>query len=108
MRDLYNLLDIVRAISPVSGGANNNAVVSQIIDRANFEGVLFDVALGAIADADAVFTALVEDGDAANMSDAAAVDDAYLLGTEALASFQFDDDDKVKKIAYIGPKRYVR
>ena len=51
---------------------------------------------------------LFEDGDAANLSDAAAVADADLLGTEALASFQFDDDNEVRKIGYIGNKRYCR
>ena len=42
------------------------------------------------------------------LSDAAAVPDEFLLGTEAGASFQFDDDNEVRKIGYIGPKRYVR
>ena len=40
--------------------------------------------------------------------DAAAVDDADLLGTEALASFAFGDDDETRKIGYIGNKRYTR
>ncbi len=51
---------------------------------------------------------LVEDGDAVAFTDAAPVIDAQLLGTEALASFQFDDDDEVRKIGYAGNKRYVR
>jgi hypothetical protein len=36
------------------------------------------------------------------------VADAYLLGTELGAAPDFDDDNKVGKIGYIGPKRYVR
>ena len=43
MRDLYNEIDIQRAISPVVVGDDTPAV-SQIIDRANYEGVLFTIA----------------------------------------------------------------
>ena len=47
---------------------------------------------------------LFEDGDAANLSDAAAVADAYLLGTEALASFTFADDKQgVRRLATSAP-----
>ena len=96
-----------RAISPVSV-ADNTAQVSQIIDRQGFTGLLFAVALGAIADADMTVTILVEDGDVANLSDAAAGADANLNGTEAGQTFQFDDDNETRKIGYVGNKRYVR
>ena len=105
--DLHNNLDFKRAISPASV-ADNTAQVSQIIDRCGFGSLEFAIATGAIADADATFTVLVEHGDVANLSDAAAAPDEDLLGTEALASFIFSDDDKVRKIGYKGIKRYVR
>jgi hypothetical protein len=79
-----------------------------IIDTANFDATEFLLQIGANTDADVTFTVLVEDGNAANLSDNAAVADAYLLGTEALAGFQYDDDNETRKIGYIGPKRYVR
>jgi hypothetical protein len=82
--------------------------VSQIIDRQGFDALEFLILSGSLADADVTFTALVEEGDAANLSDAAAVADADLLGTETAASFTFSDDDKVFKIGYRGSKRYVR
>ena len=107
MRDLYSNLTIRRAISPVSV-ADTTAQVSQIIDRQGFDSLVFAIATGSIADADATFTVLVEDGDASNLSDNAAVADAELNGTEALAAFQFDDDNETRKIGYIGNKRYVR
>ncbi len=66
------------------------------------------IATGSIADADATFTVLLEEGDASNLSDAAAVADADLLGTEVLAAFQFDDDNECRKLGYIGSKRYTR
>lgn len=107
MRDLMNNIDLKRAISPVSV-ADNTAQVSQIIDRQGYNSLTFVIATGSLADADATFTVLVEDGEVSNLSDAAAVADAELLGTEALASFIFSDDDKVRKIGYVGAKRYVR
>lgn len=106
-KDLHNQLAFRRAISPVSV-ADNTAQVSQIIDRAGFESLEFAILAGSIADADVTFTVLVEHGDASNLSDAAAVADAELLGTEALAAFQFDDDNETRKIGYTGTKRYVR
>ncbi|WP_100962625.1 hypothetical protein [Bosea sp. FBZP-16] len=108
MRDLANHLHLKRAISPAAAVADNTPIVSQIIDRSGYEKLVFAILLGALADADATFTVLLEHGDAANLSDAAAVPDAQLTGTEALASFTFADDDKVRKIGYVGPRRYVR
>lgn len=107
MRDLHNNIHVARAISPVSV-ADNTAQVSQIIDRQGYQSLEFLIATGSVADADATFVVLVEDGDDSGLSDAASVTDANLLGTEALAGFQFDDDNEVRKIGYIGDKRYVR
>ncbi len=107
MKDLHNNLHVKRAISPVSV-ADTTAQVSQVIDRQGFDSLEFLILIGAIADADATFTALVEDADASDMSGGAAVTDENLLGTEVLAGFQFDDDNEVRKIGYIGGKRYVR
>lgn len=107
MKDLMNNIDAKRVISPVSV-ADNTAQVGQIIDRRGFNSLTYLIATGSLADADATFTVLLEEGDAANMSDAAAVADADLIGTEALASFVFSDDDKVRKLGYKGNKRYTR
>lgn len=107
-RDLLNNLHPVRALSPVATPVDNTPQVTQIIDMYGAKALLFAIATGALPDADATFTVLVEHGDVANLSDAAAVPDADLLGTEALASFTFADDDETRKIGYIGRKRYVR
>ncbi len=107
MRDHAHNIHVLRAISPVSV-ADNTAQVGQIIDTKGFGSLTFAIATGAIADADATFTALVEHGDQANLSDTAAVPDAELIGTKAQAGFQFDDDNETRKIGYIGNKRYVR
>lgn len=107
MKDLHNNVKFSRAISPVSV-ADNTAQVSQILDTANYAANELAILTGSIADADATFTVLIEEGNAANLSDAAPVADADLLGTEAGASFQFDSDDQTRKIGYIGSKRYIR
>lgn len=119
MRDLHNNIKCSRGISPTAAVTNNTAFVSQIVDTANFGSCEFVFIVGSIADADVSFTVLVEDGDVSTLTDNAAVDDAFLLGTEAGtvtsgaqdgtgAAPGFADDDKVFKIGYIGPKRYVR
>lgn len=107
MEDLFNNINMKRVIAPISV-ADNTALVGQIIDVQGYESVTYAIATGSLADADATFTVLLEEGDASNLSDAAAVDDAQLLGTEALASFAFSDDNKVFKLGYKGFKRYTR
>ena len=107
MKDLFNEINIKRCISPVSE-AGNTALVGQIIDKQGFESLTYAIATGSLADADATFTVLLEEGAASNLSDAVAVADADLLGTEVLASFLFSDDDKCFKLGYIGGKRYTR
>jgi hypothetical protein len=107
MRDLHNNIAPKRVISPVSV-ADNTAQVGQIIDRQGFNALEYIILAGSLADADATFTVLLEEGDAANLSDGAAVADADLLGTEAQASFTFAADDKVFKLGYKGNKRYTR
>ncbi|WP_291209000.1 hypothetical protein [Hyphomonas sp.] len=108
MRDFANSIHLARAISPAAAVTDNTPYVSQIIDLLGYEGLVFAILLGALVDADATFTVLVEHGDESNLSDAAAVPDQFLTGTEALAAFTFAADDKTRKIGYVGSKRYVR
>lgn len=108
MRDFANSLEVRRAISPAAAKTDNTPFVSQIIDLSGFSMLVFAILLGSLADADATFTVLVEHGDQANLSDAAAVPDASLTGSEASAGFDFSADNKVRKIGYVGSKRYVR
>lgn len=108
MRDMANNIDVKRALSPVVAGTDNTPYVSQILDTRGAGSAMLAIMIGANTDADVTFTVLLEEGDAANLSDAAAVADADLNGTEALASFQFDDDNECRKIGYTGTKRYIR
>lgn len=107
-RDLVNDVHPLKAIAPAAAVTDNTAIVSSIVDCAGYDSLTLLLVTGTNADADATCTVLIEDGDAANLSDAAAVDDAYLIGTEALASYTFADDGETRKIGYKGSKRYVR
>lgn len=107
-RDLHNNLDVRPLFNPVASAADNTAWVSAIIDVAGFESLELCPQFGSIPDVDATFTVLVEDSNDSGMSGATAVADTELLGTELLATPLFSDDNTVKKIGYVGIKRYVR
>ncbi|RUV13250.1 MAG: hypothetical protein E5X38_07370 [Mesorhizobium sp.] len=106
MRDITNGLDLKRAISPQAARTDNTAIVSSVADLKGYDGCMLAINIGANTDANATFAVLIEDSD--DNSSFAAVDDAYLNGTEALAGFQFDDDNELRKIGYVGIKRYLR
>jgi len=106
--DLHNNIKLSRAISPVAAGTDNTPYVSEILDTANFAANELAIAIGANTDVDATFTVLLEEGDNSALSDNSAVADADLLGTEALASWTFADDNETRKLGYIGKKRYIR
>lgn len=107
INNLRSTTVIKQCISP-QAVSDNTAAVSTIIDTAGFTYVEFGILAGTLADADATFAVLVEDGDESDLSDNAAVADANLEGTEADAGFQFDDDDEVRRIGYRPQKRYAR
>lgn len=106
-RDLMNSIATRVAIAPVVA-TDDTALVGNVIDVQGYGSATFVIATGTIADANATFAVLVEEGDAANLSDATAVADADLIGTEALAGFTFADDGETRKIGYAGACRYVR
>jgi len=77
-------------------------------DLKNNIAVTCVIATGSIADADATFAVLLEEADVSDMTGATAVADADLLGTEAAAGFQYDDDNETRTLGYVGAKRYTR
>jgi len=114
MEDLHNSIKVTNVLAPAAtASTNNTAQVSNVIDTDGFESLEFVILTGTLADADATFTVLVEEGNtgtpgSTTLSDAGAVADADLLGTESGAGFDFSFDGKASKIGYIGTKRYVR
>lgn len=107
-RDLCNNIMPKRGISPVVAATGNTAIVSQIVDTAGYESATFIILTGVNTDADATFAVLLEDGDDSGLSDNATVVAPNIIGTAALASFTFADDNKVFKVGYAGSKRYAR
>lgn len=105
--DLHNNIKASNAINPVVV-TDDTAQVSAILDTANFFANELVICTGTLADVDATFTVLLEEGDNSALSDNAAVADADMLGTEALASFTFADDGEPRKLGYKGSKRYIR
>ncbi len=107
MKDLHSKIHPLKVITPVVV-TDNTAQVGTIIDRQGYDSLTYVIVTGTLADADATFAVLLEEGDQSNLSDAAPVADADLIGTEALAGFTFADDGETRKLGYKGNKRYTR
>lgn len=113
MRDMASNFQEKKVIASISGAGDDVAIVGAIIDNQGYDSLTYLINTGVLVDANATFTVLLEEGDASNLSDAAAVADADMISQssaapEAAASFQFDDDGEVRKLGYIGSKRYTR
>lgn len=105
MFDIFNTLQEKQVLAPLAI-TDNTTRVGTVVDLVGFDALKFSIAIGALADADATFTVLVEDSD--DNVTYAPVADNFLLGTEAQASFTFADDNGQRSIGYKGSKRYVR
>lgn len=108
MRDMMNNLHLVQLFPPKAAVTDGTAQVSAIIDTKGYDSLTLALTVGTLTDADATWSVLVEDGNDSGLSDAAAVVDAELIGTEVIAGFTFADDGECRKIGYKGSKRYVR
>lgn len=106
MRDTTNRLHLQPAFAPKAAVTDNTAQVSSVCDLKGYDSCMLAYILGTNADADMTYTLLIEDS--SDNSTFAAVDDAYLNGTEVLGSADFGDDGECRKIGYTGGKRYVR
>ena len=107
MRDMSNNITPKPVLAPAVG-TDDTARVGAIIDRLGYDSLTYLIQTGTLADAGATWTTLLEESDDSGMSGAAAVADADLIGTEALASFDQAGDGKCFKLGYVGNKRYTR
>ena len=83
--------------------------VGNIIDvqqEPGFNSLEFYILSGVITDG--AYAILLEHGDDPGLSDAAPVPDDELTNLESTAGFVAADDQTVKRIGYIGGKRFVR
>ncbi len=102
--DLHNnVFGVVALVN--SEITSDTTTLGAIIDTAAFEGLEFLLQSGTITDG--TYAISLQDGEESNLSDAAAVDSELVLGSED-AAFVAADDDTVKRIGYIGKKRFVR
>lgn len=101
-RDLHNSILLANALT-LTAIANGENAVGEIIDRQGFDSLEFVLVVNAFTDG--TVTPLIEHGDESNLSDAVAVPDAQLLGTEAAAALGAVG---ISNIGYAGNKRYVR
>ncbi len=104
-RDAHNSVEQKSALD-VQAITSDTTTAGNILDLANVEAIEFLIAAGVLTDG--AYAVLIEDGNDSGLSDAAAVADAQLLGTESDAGFAATDDNKVSRIGYIGNKRFVR
>jgi hypothetical protein len=105
-KDLHNELKFTKSTDPAAIYNSNGVLTGATIDTQGFESLEFVIISGVITDG--TLTPSLEEGDASNMSDAAAVAAGDLIGTIAGATFAITDDSTTKKIGYRGSKRYVR
>jgi hypothetical protein len=104
MRDLKNnlLTELSLYLQALTAAANGDA----IIDLQGFEGALIEIFSGTITDG-TLYTFELKHGNDSGLSDAAAVPDADLIGTEPSFAAA-TEDDTVKTFGYVGNKRYLR
>lgn len=105
-RDLMNSIHPIAAVQPQIVG-DGSSILSAAIDVRGYKSVTFIIVLGNVADSDATWTVAVQEGSTSTQADHTAVADKDLVGTEALASFQFDNDGECRKIGYVGDQDYV-
>jgi len=109
--DLHSNIKQKVALLPTALGATG-ANAGAIIDRQGYGGVEFLVGYGAITTTGTVVTVVVKEGDATGSLTSVA--DTDLIGTEALAGLAAGARDAgtgkevVKRIGYVGNKRYVQ
>ena len=111
IKDLHNNVRSVMGIVPVAIGANGT-LTGLVKDRQGYGGVEILVHYGAVTTTGSVVTLVVKEGDVTGTMTSVA--DAYLLGTEALASLPAatprtagTTKEVTKRIGYVGNKRYV-
>jgi hypothetical protein len=113
MYDSVHATKFENAIGPLVV-ADNTAEVGAWIDRSGFQSLTFAIQTGAIATNGATFAVTMDEADAADYSDAEAVDTSDQISSvigeapETAASFTGANANSTFKIGYIGTKRYVR
>ena len=120
MKDSASDMQVKLGLAPQVVATSDTAIVSAIIDRQGYDSLTWVYALGTLSDTNATFAVELSHGDAVDsesaptsITDGAAVPDEMMVsqteGTapETAAAFTFADDSEVRKIGYVGDKRYT-
>ena len=102
MRDLANNLNLKPAFYPVAAVTDNTVQTSTILDTYGFGSAVLGLITGTLTDADATFTVALNESNDSGVAGGTAVAATDLIGTTALASFDFSSDQVCRKIGYIG------
>ena len=111
MNDLHNSTRAVMAIVPAAIGANGTKT-GLVVDRQGYGGDEWVISYGSVTTTGSVVTVVAFEGDVTGTLTSIA--DTALLGTEALASLAAGarvagtGKEVVKRLGYVGNKRYVR
>lgn len=103
MKDLSSNINVIPAFN-YAQIATSTTTAGSIIDLAGYQSCTFVINSHTLTDG--TYTPLIHDGDNSSLTDAAAVSDDFLIGTEAAAASTVSN--KTKRIGYVGNKRYVR
>lgn len=109
-RDLHNNLKEVVAFKTQTV-SSDTTTAGEIIDMQGFESLEIFCQMGTLTDGDYAFK--LEYGDDSGLSDNAVVPSEQLLGdtndgATGIAFTADTEDDTIKKVGYVGEKRYVR
>lgn len=98
--DLHNLLNGAVALN-IGAISSSTTTTGNIIDTQGYTGIEFFLLVGARTDG--TYTMSLEHGDDSGLSDAAAPSSDDVIGSAASSAA-----NSVKRLGYVGNKRYVR
>ncbi len=103
--DLHNLIGVT-PIFNTQAISSATTTTGNIVDLAGYEGAEIVLETGALANG--TFQAVLQEGDAANLSDAATVAAADILGSTPSFTKAANEANSAKRFGYRGTKRYIR
>jgi hypothetical protein len=108
MRDIANNVNLRPAFVPGAAVTDNTVQTSTILDTYGYGSAMLGLVTGTLTDADATFTVAISESNDSGMAGSNAVAATDLVGTSALASFNFANSGVCRKIGYIGAKRFIQ
>ena len=102
-RDLKSSVSVASAFDSATI-SSDTTTTGNIIDSQGFESLTFSILPGTITDG--AYTVIIEDGEEANLSDAAVVSSELIIGS--LPAFDNTESNTAKAFGTVGKKRFSR